>query len=156
MNTPQGKVPGVQQVSNQSVPRYTQRGRGGTQSPRGMLEEESEDPRKAERLECTRRGVDLSACPRRHFLPARTLSDRIYSRTSIGLTGQQWQLSIQHCQLLILEAGGEYLCKECPHQPVSRVKPFCIRQKSLHVYKGTLQPSNLPPKNFSKLGHCKL
>ena len=42
-----------------------------------------------------------SICPRRNFLPTLTLSDRIYPRVCIGLTGQQWQVSIQQCQLLI-------------------------------------------------------
>ena len=127
MDTPQGKVPELLHVSNQSVPRDTperasrQPGGGERGPPARHLGPGLHQPG----------GVDLSACPRLHFLPARTLSDRIYPRASIGLTGQQWQLSIQHCQLLIPEAGGEYLRKECRHQPVSRVKPFCIRQKCL-------------------------
>ena len=42
-----------------------------------------------------------SICPRRNFLPTLTLSDRIYPRVCIGLTGEQRQVSIQQCQLLI-------------------------------------------------------
>ena len=63
MDTPQGKVPEVHHVSNQSVPLDTPEGPETPQrGPQGSLEEESEDPPQGTwGLDCT--NLEGSICP---------------------------------------------------------------------------------------------
>ena len=106
-------------------------------------------PRKAEVEWCTRWGVDLSACPRRHFLPVRTLSDRIYPpEPASAVNGRTMAALYPTLSTRNPGAQAENTCgsqQECLHQPLSRVKPCCRQESSCYVYKWHASAKQLGP-----------